>query len=188
MGKQESESRRRSRVSSLQKIVLRTVGIAGVLSVVFVAPNVIGAMGKLGLLPRKRQGEYVNRSWKRLIQQGFIKLQGNHIRLTKKGEDYLQLIELENFFSNRIKKRWDNKWRVLIFDIPEKKRHIRDHVRRILIQIGFIRLQDSVWLYPYDCEDIITLFKADLHIGREVLYLIVDSLEYDIPYRKHFKL
>jgi hypothetical protein len=45
-----------------------------------------------------------------------------------------------------------------------------------------------VWLYPYDCEDVIVLLKADLKIGKDVLYMIVDELEFDQPYCRYFGL
>ncbi len=85
-------------------------------------------------------------------------------------------------------KRWDKKWRVLIFDIRERQRGIRDKLRRALINIGFARLQNSVWIYPYDCEDLVTLLKADFRIGKDILYLVVDELEFDRPILKHFGL
>ena len=59
-------------------------------------------------------------------------------------------------------------------------------MRRTLTAVGFVRLQDSVWLYPYDCEDLIVLLKADFKIGKDLLYLIVDSLENDTAFRKFF--
>ena len=65
---------------------------------------------------------------------------------------------------------------------------MRAKIRDTLQSIGFSRLQDSVWIYPYDCEALITLFKADLRIGKDMLYMIVDELEYDAPIRKRFGL
>ena len=85
-------------------------------------------------------------------------------------------------------RRWDRKWRVLIFDIPEYRKGMRDKIRYTLRTIGFVRLQDSVWIYPYDCEDLITLLKADFHVGRDMLYMIVDSLEGDATIKKRFGL
>ena len=54
------------------------------------------------------------------------------------------------------------------------------------MNIGFMRLQDSVWIYPYDCEDLIALFKADSKIGKDILYMIVEALEYDEPVKSYF--
>jgi DNA-binding transcriptional regulator PaaX len=74
----------------------------------------------------------------------------------------------------------------LIFDIPEYRKSTRDRIRETLRIIGFVRLQDSVWAYPYDCEDLITLLKADFKIGKDMLYLVVEAMENDASLRRHF--
>ncbi|KKW41875.1 MAG: hypothetical protein UY91_C0010G0002 [Parcubacteria group bacterium GW2011_GWB1_55_9] len=55
-------------------------------------------------------------------------------------------------------------------------------------EVGFVRMQDSVWVYPHDCEDFIALLKMELKIGKDVLYAIADTIEYDKPLRIHFAL
>src|SRR3989344_2297817 len=56
--------------------------------------------------------------------------------------------------------RWDGKWRILIFDVPEKIRGKRDFLRRELIDFGFYPLQKSVWVYPYNLpEDFFDIFN-----------------------------
>ena len=85
-------------------------------------------------------------------------------------------------------KKWDEKWRLLIFDIPEKRRGMREKIRRTLLAIGFKRLQDSVWVYPYDCEDLIAFLKTDFKVGRDLLYLIIEELEGDKTLREKFGL
>ncbi len=187
MGKQERESKKRTQRANLRKLILATVGIAGLLSVVAVAPNVIGAMDKLGLIPNKRQGEFIAASRRRLIKRGLLVYQGGLLRLSPAGQRALRRMQLEDY-GTRKPKRWDRKWRVLIFDVPERRRGLRETVRRTLASIGFERLQDSVWVYPYDCEDLITLLKADFHVGKDLLYLIVDSIENDRHLRQQFGL
>jgi CRISPR-associated endonuclease Cas2 len=76
----------------------------------------------------------------------------------------------------------------LIFDIKEERKGMRDKIRRTLNTIGFIRLQDSVWVYPYDCEDLIMLLKADFKIGKDLVYIIADSIENDKDLRLAFNL
>ena len=187
MGRLEIESRKRTQRANLKKIILSTVAIAGALSVVAVAPNALGAMMKLGLVPTKRQKEFINSSRSRLLQKGLLASQDGFLRLTPKGEKVLRALEVRDFHLQK-PKRWDGKWRVLIFDVPEKRKKTREQIRQALLQIGFVRLQDSVWIYPYDCEDIMTLLKADFHIGKDVLYLVVDVLENDKLFRQHFGL
>ena len=85
-------------------------------------------------------------------------------------------------------KRWDGQWRVVTFDIPEKRRSTRDRLRGYMQAYGFKKLQSSVWVFPYDCEEVLALIKAELRIGNAVLYMVVDEIENDRPLREHFRL
>lgn len=187
MGVMERESKKRTRRNQLREIILGTVQVAGLISVAVVAPNVIGAMAKVGLLPSPRQKDVVVRSCTRLIRQGYLMRQDGRLCLTRRGEALLRQWELRAQARKKPRK-WDGKWRVLIFDIPERRKTLRSQIRRTLVEIGFVRLQDSVWVYPYDCEDFLMLLKADFRVGRELLYMIVDSLENDNHLRRSFGL
>lgn len=61
-------------------------------------------------------------------------------------------------------KAWDKKWRMVIFDIPEKKKKVREALREKLKELKFYELQKSVFIHPYDCKDeidfIIEFFEA----------------------------
>jgi len=187
MGQMEEESRKRSRNQHIQALILGSIAIAGGLAIALVAPNVLGAMEKLGLIPKGRQTEYINAARRRLKREGLLVEEGGFLRITSRGEKQLRSLSLL-LARPRAPKRWDKKWRVLIFDIPEKRRDVRDRVRDLLRGSGFGRIQDSVWLYPYPCEEFIALLKAEVRIGKDLLYLIVDSLEGDAGFREHFKL
>lgn len=125
-----------------------------------------------------------------LARRGFITFKERngrrYARITEKGK---QVLQLETKRAEHLKKRkWDHRWRVVAFDIPEKRRRVRGRLRRFMGEYGFVRLQNSVWIYPYDCEDLIALVKADLRVGASVLYLIVERLENDKHLREHFEL
>jgi len=45
---------------------------------------------------------------------------------------------------------WDGKWYLVNFDIPEKFTRKRDILRENLKRLGFARLQNSVWISPYN--------------------------------------
>lgn len=185
MEKLEERSRRKARKGEIQKIVLQTVKLAGILSIGLIAPNVIGAMGKLELLSGERQDEIVRFSASKLTQKGLLKFNGKYYECTSYGERKLRQLELEDYKLKK-PKRWDKKWRLVIFDIPEKKRKIRNQVRNLLEKMEFYRLQDSVWVSPHDCEDFIGLLKTELGVGKDVLYLIVDEIENDKFLRAEF--
>ena len=171
----------------LQEIILSTVAVAGIIAAGLLAPNAVVAMAKLGLIPGPRQREIINSSRNRLIKRGLLKYEHGKLRLTTKGKAQLSRLRLLNYKLKK-PKYWDKKWRVLIFDIPERRKVTRNRVRAVLSRLGFERLQDSVWVYPYDCEDVLTLFKADFRVGKDMLYMVVDSIEHDGHLRSHFAL
>lgn len=183
----KKELEKKSKRKNLQNIILQTVATAGIIGVGLVVPNVLFGMKKLGLFPHFRQKESIKISRDRLIKRGMLKLQNGELKITQKGKFFLSR---NTFYKNkeRKKEKWDGKWRVLIFDIPESLRFIRDQIRTTLIVIGFMRLQDSVWIYPYNCEDLVVLLKADLEVGKDLLYMIVDTLENDEEIKDYFSL
>lgn len=183
MGKLEESVRKEIRRTKINTTVIRTIAAVGIISIGLVMPNVLGALARLGFIRSREKNRSVRRSITRLIQSGYVIVEKGSARLTPKGEKFAALLG-EGRLASKKPKRWDGKWRVLIFDIPEKRRRLRVHVRQALISLGFVRLQDSVWVYPYDCEDIITMFKIDRHIGKDVLYMVVDRIEND----KHLRL
>ncbi len=187
MGQIEQKSKERMRRNNLRKYVLSAVALSGGLAVAVVAPNVLQLLGSKGLSVVPRQGELITRTRKRLTKLGLLSFRSGSIYLTEKGERALRDFERAEY---QIKKprRWDGRWRILTFDIPEKRKVLRDKVRQTLVAVGFVKLQNSVWIYPYDCEDLIVLLKADFRIGKDMLYVIADSIEGDWVYRKHFQL
>jgi DNA-binding transcriptional regulator PaaX len=189
MGTLEDESKRQTRKGQIQKIILGTIATVGLLSAAAVAPNALQALGLIMRLDGKRKYSYaIESSRKRLLQNGLIEYtERGFVKLTQKGEAKLRQLELCDYKFAKPRK-WDKKWRVLIFDIHENQKPMREKIRRTLISIGFEKLQLSVWVYPYDCEDLITLLKADFKIGKAVLYLIVDKMENDGWLKKRFNL
>lgn len=55
-------------------------------------------------------------------------------------------------------KAWDKKWRIVLFDIPEKERWKRDNLRAKLKELGFGMIQMSVWMSPHPFEDDVRAF------------------------------
>lgn len=183
----EANSRKRTQRNQLRTIVLETVKVAGFLTLLTVVPNVIGAMSKLGLVPSKRQDFVIRKASSKLVKNGLLEWRDNKLKLTSKGDAELRRLQVRAFAKKK-PKRWDHKWRVVIFDIPEKRRTLRVRLRNMLLDVGFVRLQDSVWVYPYDCEELITLLKVEFRVGDDVRYMIVDSIERDERLRDSFKL
>lgn len=171
--------------------MLTAVVLGGVVLVAATIPN---AARLLRFFPGFKKGARFNYKAKsvlgRLADKGcivFVEKDGKrYARITKKGEQMLRF-ETEKVAMAK-KRRWDRRWRIVTFDIPERRKSVRSKLRRYMQEYGFVRLQDSVWVYPHDCEGLIALVKANFHIGADVLYLIVERLEHDKHLREHFAL
>jgi len=191
MGTMERSARRERRLGAFQKTLITTAVLGGVILIAATAPN---AVQLLRFFPGYKKGARFNYQYKsalgRLAAKGcvvFVEKDGKrYARITEKGERMLQM-ETEKVAIAK-KRRWDRRWRIVAFDIPERRKSTRVRLRRFMNEYGFERLQDSVWVYPYDCEDLVALVKADFRIGADVLYMIVERLEHDRHLREHFGL
>lgn len=121
----------------------------------------------------------LNRSLKRFEGQGMLK------RIRDKGKDYYRLtdIGLRKLAEFRLKKsfnftgqKWDGFWRLVIFDIPEDKKTVREGLRNKLRHFGFYPLQKSVFVFPYDCEKEIYGLADFFELGDNLQTLLVKSL------------
>lgn len=63
---------------------------------------------------------------------------------------------------------WDGKWRIVMFDIPENKRVIRDSFRRKLKEWEFKRWQQSVWITRKNITEKLRKLIAQLEITQWV--------------------
>lgn len=183
MGTLEQRSRIRTRKAKVKKAILATLVLAavGTLNGGMLVRSVMQALAKERKVDRRRlraiqSSIYIAR--KRLLQQGLITYEGGLWYVSDKGRAVLRQFENDGY-QIKSPRKWDGKWRILIFDIREKRRGLREKIRNTLAAIGFVRLQDSVWVHPFDCEDVLLLLKADFKIGRDLLYIIADEIEND---------
>jgi DNA-binding transcriptional regulator PaaX len=192
MGQLEKELKQKDRIGKTQKIILSTIATAGIISVAVLAPNALQAFGMINKAIRRKRKYEIKSSLSRLVDRGFIEFHKNKngysvAKLTIEGEKILRLAEINNYQIKKPKK-WDGRWRVITFDIQEERKSTRNRIRHTLKTVGFCQLHKSVWVYPYDCEDFITLLKADFRVGKDLLYMIVCKMEYEKPLLNYFKL
>ena len=175
------------------KIILKTIAVAGILSAAVLAPNALQVLDSFYDRKKRRFNPkyYMETAISRLKKRGLIEFQNKNgktfVRLTSKGEEELLKYQLQEVAIKKPKK-WDGKWRVIIFDIAEQKRRVRDNLRKELINLGFSRLQNSVWVYPYDCEEVIIMLKSHFRIGKDVLYITAERIENDKWLKQKFDL
>lgn len=183
------KKKRKIRIAKVQKAILYALAAAGGITMALVAPNALQVLEQFGWVKTKRNPYYtVNESVLRLQAGGFVKKDNRgFLYLTPKGERRLSEFGVVGFHLKK-PKQWDRKWRVVSFDIKEKKKGVREQLRTTLAAVGFIRLHRSVWVYPYDCYDLITLLKTDYEMGRGILYVVAEYIENDGVLRQRFNL
>lgn len=89
--------------------------------------------------------ETIDEAVGRLVKKGVVegdKKRG--LRLAPAGVDVKKSLYQER------QKDWDGRWRVVIFDIPEVQRRVRDGLRLELKKLGFGQWQRSVWVTPFN--------------------------------------
>lgn len=125
---------------------------------------------KRGLIETKKKGKQI------------------YIFLTKEGEWEAGKFQINELYI-KPQKKWDGKWRVIIFDIPESLRIKREAFRGKLKELGFYPLQKSVWVYPYPCQKEIELLREFFGLSkRHLRTLEVEKIEDDRFLRKIFQL
>lgn len=94
----------------------------------------------------------VNHTLKRFQKTGYIANEKGKLKLTKLGIDRINYYKLAGVTFDFKSKKWDKKWRVIVFDIPESQRNARDLLRNKLREWNCYKVQNSVFVCPYACE------------------------------------
>jgi len=117
----------------------------------------------------------------------FLKLRKQKLIEIKKEGDCYKVVLSENgqklflrfnYQELKIKnpKIWDRNFRIVVFDIPENKRAARDSLREKMKELGFIKFNDSVWVYPYPCQKEIDFIANYWKIGKYVHFILARDI------------
>ncbi|MDP3957441.1 MAG: CRISPR-associated endonuclease Cas2 [bacterium] len=83
---------------------------------------------------------------------------------------------------------WDKLWRVVLFDIPEEERKIRNTLRQHLKRMHFFSLQESVFVHAYDCEKEIRRLSEYFGNGKYIRFIEAKRIDNETELKVHFKL
>ena len=83
---------------------------------------------------------------------------------------------------------WDGKWRIVLFDVPESKRPIRDYLRGVLKRAGCYALMRSMWISPYKLPSYIQRILEDAAYRKYARMITTSDIDYDEDLRKRFRL
>lgn len=175
--------------------VLRLLGVGAFLAFSILMPGL-----PLALVPKYRSdyGKWkkfdpnrLKQTINRLKDRGFITIAEEDrktiVKITKEGRRQILKYDLEKM-KIKVPKRWDGKWRFVIFDIPNKKRIAGDLLRRKLKDLGFFHLQRSIFVHPFPCEREIKFLRVIWEVEPYVRLVTVDHFEGEELVRLKFGL
>jgi len=182
------------------KFLLAALALGPILVLAAAAPNIFSATKGLkkqfSAIPTKKYSKkQMQTAVNNLKQRKLIKIikekDGKFkVKLTNKGQK-----RNKNFYLNNLKikkpKKWDRRWRILIFDIPVRPKiydQARNALREKIKKLGFQQIQKSVWVYSYECEDEL-LFVAELfHVQKYIEIITAEKLLHEKELKKKFAL
>lgn len=169
---------RKMRLGKNEKEILKLISNGMLVSASLVAPNLPSAF--------KGKKKTYKQSFKRIYEKDLIYLSGERVRLSERGQRFLERIESEDIILE--KENWDGIWRIVAYDIPDDRKKERDYFRKKLKNLGFEDLQKSMLVIPYKCKEEIAIFSQNLRISPYVMHLITDALPRQEEMIKRFGL
>lgn len=186
------------RPNELKKYILAALGIGAVVGgSIFFTPNfpiIVGSILKIieevkGVkIPRKK----AIRVLKQLEKKQIIKIERKkdevYVMVKNKNDVSILKYSLKEILNLKKKKVWKGKWFLVVFDVPEEERRKRNYLRGFLREIGFYPYNQSVYVFPYECEKEIALIKKIVEGGKYISYIIAERLERENQLKSFFGL
>lgn len=153
--------------------------------------KILSEFNKLGKNEEKYNKKEIENAVQNLRRQKFIEIMSNYngktkIKLTNKGKERLVEISFDTLEIKKPKK-WDGKWRMIIFDIPDRFKLAREALREKIRELGLCQLQKSVWIHPFECEDEILFIAETFEIERYVEIITVEKFMHENIARRLFE-
>ena len=107
--------------------------------------------------------------------------------LSKEGKQLALTYNIQDM-SIKAPARWDDKWRIVMFDVPEPLKKVRDSLRMHFKSMGFYEFQKSVFVHPYPCAKEIEYIIEFYEVRKYVRFIVASDIDNALELRKHFKL
>lgn len=160
---------------NIQKAILKTLAEKSAVSIESLKHKFLGSKDV-----DNRKLYALNRSIKNLADLGFIEVYNSdnqkYFKLTKEGKNKVNCQKLEGEEA-LVPTSWDGFWRIVILDLPEKRKKERESLRYLLKKAGFVCVKNTVWISPFPYEHLFENIKKDLGLGTELIILVTDKLD-----------
>lgn len=179
------------KVNPKVKDVLKLLAAGAILTTVVLFPGIAA----LGPLIKEVQKNREKKEWekfnlwrlrqviKRLERQKVVEITDDVVKITDKGRNKSLRFDLDNM---KLKRKTDGRWRLIIYDIANLKKPQRELFRKMLKKLNLLRLQKSIYMTPFVCDDEIEYLRQLFDIGNDVLVLKITGIENEQAYKRYF--
>lgn len=84
--------------------------------------------------------------------------------------------------------RWDGKWRLFMFDVPESLRSKRVAIGRKVVEMGMLAFQKSVYISPFACEQELLKAVRFLHLEKYIRLITAENISDETHFKNLFKI
>jgi len=170
-------------------IVLRALLLVGFIAFAVAAPNAVQIFKYFD--PKNTQDRArIKKSVWRLEKSGYIKRKdgkGGLFMLTEKGREKAMRYALAQMKIVE-QKKWDKKWRIVMFDVPEKKKQARRAINFSLKKLGLIQYQKSVFITPFQCDKEIDFVGECFGVRDNISIITATEVEKAVALKKVFNI
>lgn len=175
----------KKQLTATSKLLLGLLATGQILSYIFPTPKML-------------KSHYLYSNWNdyndlrnliyRLEKQGWIKYVDKNnerfIKLTNKGK----LKALLSKIPTLQKGLWDGKWWIIMWDIPEESNFQRQHLRIMVKNMGFRKLQASVFISPYAISEAAMDYLHESGLVDHIRIIKVEKMDNDKDLKKKFNV
>ncbi|MEK7093015.1 MAG: hypothetical protein AAB927_00850 [Patescibacteria group bacterium] len=167
------------RRGELTRDILRLVGAGVVIAgAAVMAPNTIQLIDYFN---PKGQAER-NRIWKAikyLEAKNRVSIENKdnntYVTLTERGNLKLTEDSIADLAVDT-PRRWDHKWRFVMFDLPARHDGVRQAFRKKIEDFGFKLYQRSVFIYPYECHEEVHTVARWYGVDQHIRYVVATEI------------
>lgn len=186
---------KRYKRGELAKKIFQAAGVGIAFGAVIVMPGLAIGLKSIIEMIKESDGKIdrwkITRSLKSMEKRKLVSLKERDgeiiVEFSEEGRIEVMKCKIDQL-EIKIPQKWDGKWRLVIFDIPERKKLARDVLREKLEEMGFIALQKSVFVCPYPCQKEILLLKRIFEIDPYILLIEADYIDNQRKLIKKFNL
>lgn len=169
----------------IAKVILKSLLIGGAVILVLSSPHATRIIANYFKGNRRKFMRSVGNLKKSKYINSYYRDGKEMIEITESGKKRSLQYDFEDM-KIRTSKSWDGIWRIVTYDISEKRKRGRDQFVIKLKELGFYPYQKSMFIFPFKCKDEIEFMKEHLFLGDSIHYIEATRIDDEEVLKKKF--